>query len=53
MGDGTLSVARTLPVGTWLVVTASNALGEGPAGTRSDGVERGAVTGWEECGAGP
>src|SRR6185436_20331142 len=35
-GDGTLSVLRALPVNVWLVVTASNDLGEGPAGMRSD-----------------
>jgi hypothetical protein len=54
-GDGTLTVVRPLPAGTWIVVTASNPLGEGPAGERSAGavLERSLVPGWTECGSAP
>lgn len=52
-GGGLLSLEATLEAGTWVVVTASNAAGEGPAGSGSRGGERSLRPGWSACGASP
>jgi hypothetical protein len=48
-GDGTIPVAFDAPPGSWLVVTARNACGEGPAGRSSRGVERSSAASWTPC----
>ena len=52
-GDGTIGLDVSLPVQSWIVVTAANACGEGPGGARSDGRERTTLGTWELCGPGP
>jgi len=52
-GDGTVGLDVSLPPGSWTVVTAANACGEGADGARSDGRERTTLGTWERCGAGP
>ena len=50
---GLLSLETSLAAGTWVVVTASNASGEGPAGSGSRDAERSLRSGWFACGASP
>jgi hypothetical protein len=51
--DGTITLDLPVPPGYWVVVTASNAQGEGPAGKDSKGRERISAGSWEWCGAAP
>jgi hypothetical protein len=53
IGGGRMQVDHALPAGTWVLVTSSNANGEGPAGPGSGGIERSSRPGWAGCGASP
>jgi len=52
-GDGTVTLDYQVPENSWVVVTASDACIEGPAGSGSDGVERSGTGSWQSCGALP
>jgi len=49
-GDGTVTLDLQAPSGRWVLVTASNAEGEGPAGPDGDGRERKDRGSWNLCG---
>jgi hypothetical protein len=51
-GGGRVAFAVSIPADSWVLVTASNPCGEGPAGAGSSGIER--SSGWPStCGPGP
>jgi len=50
---GTAFLDYDVPPNSWVVVTASNPCGEGPAGGDSAGVERTSVGDWTLCGEAP
>jgi len=52
-GDGTVTLDYALPADSWIVVTASTACAEGPAGCGTAGVERTTIGSWERCGPAP
>jgi hypothetical protein len=52
-GDGTVTLPYEVPEGSWVVVTASDACREGPAGSASDGTPRTATGTWPACGPVP
>jgi hypothetical protein len=52
-GDGTLSLGFTFPPNHWVLATASNPCGEGPAGACSVTGERTTMGSWEMCGSRP
>lgn len=52
-GDGTNTLEVAVPAGHWIVVTASSACAEGPAGEDSSGTERTGVGFWQLCGPAP
>ena len=52
-GDGTITLDYVIPKNSWIVVTASNEHGEGPAGQNSAAIERTELGTWERCGAAP
>jgi hypothetical protein len=49
-GDGTVTLDFDVPDNSWVVVTASDACLEGPAGASSDGMERSDNPSWQSCG---
>lgn len=49
-GDGTITLDYDVPENSWIVVTASDACGEGSAGLASDGSERFTSGSWPACG---
>jgi len=49
-GDGTLTMDRRWLSNQWILVTASNADGEGPMGRSSDSLERMSLGPWRLCG---
>jgi len=51
--DGTLTIDFPLPPNQWVLVTASNACGEGPAGPCTVHLERTDAGVWELCGSWP
>ena len=48
-----LDAGAATHMNTWLLVTASNRRGEGPAGRDSFGIERTTQRSWTTCGAPP
>jgi hypothetical protein len=52
-GDGTVTLDHALPGNSWIVVTASTACAEGPAGCGTAGTERTTLGTWELCGPAP
>ena len=50
-GDGTLTLDYDVPPDSWILVTASTACAEGPAGRNSAGDERTTLGTWELYGA--
>ena len=52
-GDGTLTLGVTIPDDSWILVTGSNAAGEGALGASSVVGERSLSGAWNLCGANP
>jgi len=52
-GDGTVTLTFDPPLDSWVLVTASNPWGEGPAGPDAAGTERTTLGVWDLCGPAP
>ena len=49
-GDGTTTLLFSAPLGSWMLVSASNTWGEGPLGNDSLGADRTLRGAWTRCG---